>query len=314
MPDIAPPSPPFVAEYNAQSHYEANQSAISLALYKLLGLEYSIDLDAETLWPIAERNGTEPNCFGPLLSRHAEAFIRALQGYLDIYKDDGKYCFNAVVGNRQIVLALNPLGASGDPISGAVYDGTYLIYLQPLWFGRPGSDPSRHFTPGVIRRSIDPAQIAAGLLNGLSLRAKLAVDTHYDATRAESLRGELSAVLGQEMAWDPNWAQVYAALNPSINERVERTAQHLIVHFQALVAQLRLQLEQRAPEVATPILALARAAASSQVLIFRIVTWNTLRAATLTIAEVIDLEFGGVPAQGMGAYLLAMFERSTPVV
>ncbi|KAF7315496.1 hypothetical protein MIND_00064900 [Mycena indigotica] len=196
---------------SVEDQYASRKLELETAIKELLGEAYIVDVDLCAVWPYAERNGGSN--FGATITGYFEGFIAALKRYVRIYGEPGKLCFNRVVTERTIELKVNPLGEEySSAISASITHGVYAILFHPRWFGTPMCVPPRDHGFEVIRREVDRLQVPMNLLgHSFTLVAQHSVEKLFDSESARLQTG-FSRLLGVPVVLDPNWGEVYAAL------------------------------------------------------------------------------------------------------
>ncbi|KAF7320736.1 hypothetical protein HMN09_00159400 [Mycena chlorophos] len=232
-------SVPSVAEQSVQAEFHARKDELQTAIAALLGDEdcdWVIEVDAAVAWSYASKNGAEAPSFGALLYTHLEAFVASLREYLQLYGESGKSCFLRAVTAHIVTFEVNPLGPSSDVISGSVSaDGIYRMLFHPGWFGHPSCDPPMLQVVQTIYNAVDPVQLSLQVLDGLTLRARYAIDNLYDPVRVRVAQRRLEAALDMDgVVLDPNWFQVYGALQPRHTLAVDSVVKSCVSYFERM--------------------------------------------------------------------------------
>ncbi|KAF7308446.1 hypothetical protein HMN09_00693500 [Mycena chlorophos] len=189
---------PLAARKDIRDNFDNNMDSFKSRIKALLGVEYTININAAEVWAYADDNNTSA---GSCFKNYIEGFISALEAFVKKYEDDGKTHFNEAVKQAEITLTVNMLGDKAETLSADVHEGVYRILFRHDRLGYNVNWQESTMLPAIegVERE------------GFCLATKHSIEDDYVGT-AEPIIEEISKILGAEFTFDPNWEEVYAAL------------------------------------------------------------------------------------------------------
>ncbi|KAJ7130620.1 hypothetical protein C8R44DRAFT_66680 [Mycena epipterygia] len=220
---------PLAVRKDIRDNFDAKMDDFKARIKECTGTDFTINFNAAEIWAYAEESNTAA---GTCFSGYVEGFISALKTFMEKFEDHGKAFFNEAVTQSELTLRVNLLGDKGETITSEVKDGVYCILFRHDRLG---------YNQSWLSDTMLPA-IEAAPREGFSLSAKTSIENDYD-TAIDEVRDEINKLVGTDVTLDPNFDEVYKALESGLKEKSWQTSfgPTALKYFQGLKDQLERQ-------------------------------------------------------------------------
>jgi hypothetical protein len=220
---------PLAVRKDVRDNFEAKKEDLLKELSDLLGRPYTVNFDANEVFPYTKVDG-----FGKSLHGYLEGVVSGVRDLIEKYPRDGAQHFNDAVHKSEIALHVNPNG-NGEVIDCEIKDGVFVIlFRHDDCFGYNLGNVG-----GYMQKRIDEVP-----RDDFPLLVKGSLQKHYEP-EFEKIKAEVAEVLAMpDVVLDSNLKECCDKLQAAGNKATRAWGENfgeVFIHYfgKGLLEQLR---------------------------------------------------------------------------